>query len=194
MTSSMVWTRSAATATSVAPLVAVLVWGTALNGVMHFPYALQLAFGRTRLPLTINAILIGVSAPITVVLTATHGVIGGAASWVIMNGIYVVLGTWLTHRLLMPRAGGVWFARNVLLPLIVSLVVIAPVAWLAHEAALSALARLTLAAVAAVAAFGANVSLDRTAIERFLRSAGLAGVFKGRDGATEPEASETPSE
>ncbi len=179
------WTRDLATATSVAPLVAVLVWGTALNGVMHFPYALQLAYGRTRLPLTINAILIAVSAPITVILTATFGVVGGALSWVIMNGIYVVLGTWLTHRLLLPGVGGVWFARNVLVPLVVSVVVIGPIAWLVHDVSASSRVGVALAAVSALAAFAINVAMDRTAVERFLESVRPAST---------PRPSETPSE
>jgi O-antigen/teichoic acid export membrane protein len=52
------WTRNQAIASSVAPIIALLAVGTALHGVMHFPYSLQLAYGVTRLPLTINAILI----------------------------------------------------------------------------------------------------------------------------------------
>ena len=38
-----VWTGDAALAAATSPIVALLVLGTALNGVMHFPYALQLA-------------------------------------------------------------------------------------------------------------------------------------------------------
>ncbi len=167
------WTQNATTATNVAPLVSLLVWGTALNGIMHFPYALQLAFGKPRLPLTINAILIVVSAPITVSLTATQGVIGGAASWAILNGIYVLLGTWLTHRFLLRGIGGRWLARNVLVPLVVSLAVVGTAAWFILSQPASALLHVALAAVAALAGFVANVAMDRTAFARFLSSVGL---------------------
>ncbi len=185
------WTGNARTAASVAPLASLLVWGTALNGVMYFPYALQLAFGRTRLPLTINAILIAVSAPITVILTATYGVIGGAASWLILNGIYLLLGTWLTHRLLLPRVGG-GFARNVAVPMLVSLLVVAIAAWVMQDAPSSSLVRALLAAVAALGALAINVSLDRTAIERFVRSVRL-GSRREPDSVMRTGASETSS-
>jgi O-antigen/teichoic acid export membrane protein len=171
------WTGNRETATDVAPLAALLVWGTAFNGVMHFPYAMQLAFGRPRLSLTINAILIAVSAPITVVLTYTHGVIGGAASWAILNAIYVVLGTWLTNRLLMQGVRVAWLMRNVLVPLMVSWLVVGSAAWLVQLGSSSVL-HLVVAAVVAFLAFAANVLMDRTAAGRFLRSAGLAGMFK----------------
>ena len=168
-----VWTGKAATATSVAPLVSLLVWGTALNGVMNFPYALQLAFGRPRLPLTINAILIAVSAPITVMLTWTYGVIGGAASWAIVNAFYLLFGTWLTHRLMLRGIGAGWLGRNVLLPLAVSLLVLGTTAWSMRGGPDSAWLRLVLAGVSAMIAIGANVLLDRAAANRFLRSAGF---------------------
>ena len=173
-----VWTGNSSTATAVAPLAALLVWGTALNGVMHFPYALQLAYGRPRLPLTINAILIATSAPITVALTATNGVVGGAASWAILNGIYVLLGTWLTHRRLLPGIGRTWLSRNVLLPLMLSWLVVSAAAWLVRNGTSSSVIRIALAAVAAFIGFVANVLLDRTAASRFLRSVGLSEVFK----------------
>ena len=59
------WTGDPALATSAAPIVSLLLIGTALNGVMHFPYALQLAFGMAQLPLKINAILISAMIPTT---------------------------------------------------------------------------------------------------------------------------------
>ncbi|HUV22263.1 MAG TPA: oligosaccharide flippase family protein, partial [Gammaproteobacteria bacterium] len=40
----LVWTGSPDTAAKVAPLISLLVIGSALNGVMYFPYALQLAY------------------------------------------------------------------------------------------------------------------------------------------------------
>jgi O-antigen/teichoic acid export membrane protein len=173
-----VWTGNAGTAASVAPIVALFVWGTALNGVMNFPYALQLAFGRTRLPLTINVLLIAVSAPITVILTWTHGVVGGAASWAILNAIYLLFGTWLTHRLLLQGIGARWLGAVVLVPLVLSLLVVGAAAWSMRSEPVSEWLRLGLAGIATLVAVAINVSLDRAAADRFLRSLGLADVLK----------------
>ena len=49
------WIGDASLAKSVAPIIGLLAIGSVLHGVMHFPYALQLAYGNTRgLPLAIN--------------------------------------------------------------------------------------------------------------------------------------------
>jgi O-antigen/teichoic acid export membrane protein len=175
-----VWTQDATTAASVGPLVSFLVWGTALNGVMHFPYALQLAYGRTRLPLTINATLIVVSAPITIALTSTYGVIGGAASWAILNFLYLLFGTWLTHRELLRGNGARWLVADVLAPFVVSCVVLGAAAWWIRDVSDAPVPHLVLAAVATGLAILANVSFDRGAVQRLLRSAGLTGMLESK--------------
>jgi len=48
---------------------------------MHFPYALQLAYGMTRLPLLINSILMIALVPMTIFLALRYGAVGGAAAW-----------------------------------------------------------------------------------------------------------------
>ena len=117
-----VWTGNAALAKDAAPLFSFILVGTALNGVMHFPYALQLSSGASRLPLTINAILIVAMVPVTVTLSLSFGAIGGAVSWMILNFLYVLLGTWLTHRTLLVSEGLAWITRDVGLPAAVSTV------------------------------------------------------------------------
>ena len=112
----LLWTRDAALAQSAAPLVSVVLIGTALNGAMHFPYALQLASGLTRLPLVINAILLGTMLPLTVILTLKFGALGGAMAWASLNLVYLLVGTWLTHRHLLPRLGWSWLLVDVTAP------------------------------------------------------------------------------
>lgn len=117
------WTGNQQLAKTSASIVSLILVGTTLNGVMHFPYALQLACGNTKLPLTINALLIMVTVPITILLALSYGAVGGALAWAILNGIYVVLGTWLTHRTLLKGEGAKWLMCDVLPPLIVALVI-----------------------------------------------------------------------
>jgi O-antigen/teichoic acid export membrane protein len=118
------WTGNPGLAQSVAPVVSLFLIGTALNGVMHFPYALQLAYGMTRLPLMINGILIIVLIPATVFLALQYGVVGGASSWALLNGLYLFIGTWLTHRFLLKGIGLKWLFRDVALPLGISLLIV----------------------------------------------------------------------
>lgn len=118
------WTGDMALAISTAPVVSLFLIGTALNGAMHFPYALQLAYGMTRLPLMINGILITVMVPATIGLALKFGAIGGAAAWVLVNTLYLFIGTWLTHRSLLKGIGLKWLIMDVGFPLVVSLLVV----------------------------------------------------------------------
>lgn len=118
------WTRNQQLAISSAPIVSLFVIGTALNGVMHFPYALQLASGATKLPLTINAILIAIMIPATIIFASAYGALGGAAAWALLNIIYVVLGTWLTHRTILKEIGKAWLFGDVLFPLCIAGIIV----------------------------------------------------------------------
>jgi O-antigen/teichoic acid export membrane protein len=117
------WTRNQAIASSVAPIIALLAVGTALHGVMHFPYSLQLAYGVTRLPLTINAILIVVWIPLIIGFALKFGALGGAMAWLVLQVLYAVLGTWLTHRRLLKGVGRTWLFQDVGVPLGLSILV-----------------------------------------------------------------------
>ncbi|BCK88836.1 hypothetical protein MIZ01_2642 [Sideroxyarcus emersonii] len=114
------WTQDRELARSSALVVSLFLMGTSLNGVMHFPYALQLAYGETRLPLIINAILIIIMVPMTIYLAMSYGAAGGAGSWALLNCIYLLVGTWLTHRTLLKGAGTKWLLGDVLLPLFIA--------------------------------------------------------------------------
>lgn len=153
-----VWTGDAQLATAAGPLVALLVLGTTLHGVMHFPYALQLAHGLVRLPLLIATVLATAMVPLIIYLTSSHGASGGAAAWLLANAAYVVLGTWLTHRRLLIGAGTSWLLRDVGLPFAVSLFVIAGGSALLARAGTAAISH-SLALVVAVALAGAATSL-----------------------------------
>lgn len=115
------WTGNQELATSSSPVVSMFLIGTALNGVMHFPYALQLAYGETKIPIKINLALISIAVPTIIVLGKTYGAVGGATSWAILNFIYLLLGTWLTHRTLLKGVGVGWLFGDVTLPLCIAI-------------------------------------------------------------------------
>ena len=88
----LMWTGNLSLANASAPVVQLMLLGTTLNGVMNFPYALQLASGNTRIALTNSVILLLFMLPLTVVLSLEFGALGGAAAWAILNAFYVTSG------------------------------------------------------------------------------------------------------
>jgi O-antigen/teichoic acid export membrane protein len=148
-----IWTGNSVLASTTAPIVSLFLIGTALNGVMHFPYALQLAYGKTRLPLTINLILFIVMIPTTVLLAVNFGANGGATAWALLNSIYLFMGTWLTHRALLRGLGLRWLLSDVGLPLILSILVISVSGIAVHEYHHSNLIQLIIAGGLALLTF-----------------------------------------
>jgi len=110
------WTGSPGTAAHVSPIVRIIVIGTALNGMMILPHALQLAHGWTRIGLSINTALIIIIVPVIIVLTSRYGGIGGAAAWIILNCISMMIGVPLTHRRLLKGDAGRWCLTDMMLP------------------------------------------------------------------------------
>ncbi|QXE91539.1 oligosaccharide flippase family protein [Geomonas subterranea] len=117
----LLWTRNASTAEASFLIVSVLVAGTALNGLMNIPYALQLASGWTRLTLCTNTVAIVVLVPLVVIMTERFGAVGGASVWVILNGAYVLFSMHLMHRRLLPGEKWRWYREDVFYPLVASL-------------------------------------------------------------------------
>jgi O-antigen/teichoic acid export membrane protein len=115
------WLHDPAIAKSVAPITSLLVIGTCLNGLMNIPFALQLAYGNTRIGLTINLGLVAALAPAMILATFQYGVIGGAAMWGMINGLYLLVGLPLTHKYLLPGETADWIKLDVLPPLAVAL-------------------------------------------------------------------------
>jgi O-antigen/teichoic acid export membrane protein len=124
------WTRSEVVANAASPIASILVIGSALNGLMNLPYALQLANGWTSLGLAINVVLTVILAP-TIWFMATHyGAIGAALVWIVLNGSYMAAGIPLTHTRLLKGEGARWVRRDVAPPVLAAVVSIAVLAWL----------------------------------------------------------------
>jgi len=117
----LLWTQNPTTAEKTHLLVSILICGTALNGLMNIPYALQLAHGWTRLGVYLNAIGVVVLAPMIFVMTKNYGAVGGASAWVILNSVYFFVAIPLVHRRLLPHENWHWYGEDVGIPLIASL-------------------------------------------------------------------------
>lgn len=166
-----VWTGDPSTASSTASVVSLFIIGTALNGAMHFPYALQLAYGVTRLPLLINSVLVAIMVPATYALASRFGAEGGAGAWALLNAIYLFLGTFLTHRSLLKGLGIKWLVGDVGLPLLVSMLVVVGCGRWAASYELKSWANLGLGVLLCSLSFVLVVVLSpklRVVINRFL--------------------------
>lgn len=118
-----VWTQDAAIVANARVVMALLVAGTAFNGLMVLPYALQVAFGWTRLLLYFNAAAVLVLVPGVILLGMRWGGPGAAAMWLVLNASYVVIQPVIVHRRLLRGEVGRWYLHDVGRPLLAVLAV-----------------------------------------------------------------------
>jgi len=114
----VLWTQNAIIAESVAPIVSVWVIGTALNGLMHLPYAAQLAHGWTRLSVVANAIGVMLMIPAIMLLVPRYGGLGAAWIWVAITAGNLIIGVWVMHTRILKKQRLRWCAHDIGAPLI----------------------------------------------------------------------------
>lgn len=110
------WTHNLRIASNSGVILSILVTGTALNGLLSLPYALQLAHGRTRLALVMNIVSVLFVVPAIWWLGSRYGGPGAAAVWVALNLAYVAIGVPLMHRQVIAIGMRDWYLRDVLPP------------------------------------------------------------------------------
>ncbi len=167
----LVWTSNRAIASNVAPVIALLAIGSGLHGAMYFPYALQLAYGITRLPLTINIILMMAFLPLIIYFALTYGALGGALAWLVLHMMYMLLGTWLTHRRLLKGVGAGWLLQDIGIPLMLTLLIGVLGHFAVHGNEYAALVKLVCGSLLALVAMVLSVATSKG-----LRAAILANL------------------
>ena len=101
----------------------ILICGTAFNGIMHPPYALQIAYGWTSLSVYGNMIALIVLIPLLFYLTSKYGVIGGALPWLFLNLGYFIITISFMHLKILKHEKWKWYFNDVGIPLFTCLVV-----------------------------------------------------------------------
>lgn len=146
----ILWTNDSMITEKTYLLVSILICGTALNGLMNIPYALQLAHGWTKLGLFLNTIGVFVLVPMILFLTRYYGVLGGASVWVIINMSYIFIAIPLAHRRLLPHENWRWYWQDVGIPLLTSFIVagLARLLWPTNASGLGLLLCLASATIA----------------------------------------------
>ena len=169
----MIWLRDAAVADDVAPITALLAIGSALNAVMYFPYALQLAANKPKLAFMTIIVLIVLMLPLVLFLATRFGAKGGAFAWVVLGVLYVFLGTWLTGRKVMAFAGWPWLRSHVAVPLVATLLPALLGAWICRTLDAGPWMALGIGGLAALTGLGLGVATSFEAGE-FRQVVGIA--------------------
>jgi O-antigen/teichoic acid export membrane protein len=152
------WTGDAATAAKLALPLAILVAGTALNGLMNLPYALQLAHGWTRLTVISNLVALILGIPFCIWAVGHYGIVGAACLWFVINLGFVALNIPLMHRRLLRGELSRWYRRDLLPPAIGAATVALAAGWLLPSLPRSLHGMLLLTMASAVTLFCAAMA------------------------------------
>ncbi len=105
----LLWTRNPLTVEYTHTVLSLLVIGTALNGLMNLPYALQLAYGWTKLAFYTNLIAVIILVPSLIFMTMSYGPEGAASAWIILNCGYILISIHFMHKRLLPQEKWRWY-------------------------------------------------------------------------------------
>jgi O-antigen/teichoic acid export membrane protein len=119
----LLWTRNSVIAEKSHTILSLLIVGTALNGLMCLPYALQLATGWTKLTFYTNLIAVIILVPSIIYMTKWYGSVGAATVWVALNCSYIIINIQLMHRRLLPEEKWKWYFQDVGLPVGLTLLI-----------------------------------------------------------------------
>lgn len=117
----LLWTGDPAIANRVSTPMSILVAGSAFNGFVNIPYALQLAHGWTRLALGLNAGSLIIGIPLCLWAVPKYGMVGASLLWLTANMISFGIGVPLMHRVLLRGHVLRWYLRDILPPLFAGL-------------------------------------------------------------------------
>lgn len=116
------WTHNAQLAEKTHLIMSIVLVGTCMNGLMNMPYALQLAYGWTRLALMTNIIAASILAPLVIFGAKQYGVVGAASVWVLLNLGYMLIPLQIMHTRLLKDEKMNWYLWDVLLPASLTLI------------------------------------------------------------------------
>ncbi len=114
----LIWMRDPDVVKNTHVLLGVLVVGTALNGLLTMPYALQLAYGYTRIVLVQNIVCVIVLVPLLIIMINSHGAIGAAIVWVILNVGLLLFSIPAMHRRYLQQEMMKWYVIDVSIPVL----------------------------------------------------------------------------
>ena len=119
----LLWTGNTVLTENVFPLLVLLAIGAMLNGLMHIPHLLTLAYGWTRFGVYLNIIAVILLVPSMIWATLRYGAIGSAWIWVILNAGYILIGVHFMYRRLLVTEKWRWYGRDIILPMLATILI-----------------------------------------------------------------------
>jgi O-antigen/teichoic acid export membrane protein len=117
----LIWTQNQLITENTYLLVSILTCAMVLSGLMYIPYALQLAYGWTRLNIYTNLIAVILLTPLMILMTSQYGAVGGASVQLILNSGYVLIAIHFMHRRLLRHEKWRWYWEDVGVPLVAAM-------------------------------------------------------------------------
>lgn len=121
----LAWTGKPELAAKAAPVLVVLASGSLLHGMMHIPYALQLAHGWPGLAVRVNIAAVAILIPALLWLIPAYGPLGAALGWLGLSAAYILVTPHLMHARLLPGEKWRWYRDAVVRPLVSGCLVVA---------------------------------------------------------------------
>jgi O-antigen/teichoic acid export membrane protein len=117
------WTGNAETAANAAPILSMLMIGSAINAVLYLPYILQLAFGWTKLPFVAGLVSISILLPLMFPMTRHFGLVGAASMWAVLNVLNMLIAVPIMHRRLLPKEAWKYY-RDIGSPMLAAILMV----------------------------------------------------------------------
>jgi O-antigen/teichoic acid export membrane protein len=110
------WTNDNTLSENISPVLTVWLIGTGLNGLMHIPYAAQLAHGWSRLAMGANAIAAAIMIPAILYWVPKYGPIAAAWIWVGVNFLFLLAVIPVMHLRILRHQEKRWYINAVVNP------------------------------------------------------------------------------
>jgi O-antigen/teichoic acid export membrane protein len=116
-----IWVRSDSIASHAYWLVSLISLGTFMHSIVHIPYAIQFAYGKTKLVIWTNITSLLILFPILIILVQFYGALGGPIVWILMNlGNFLIM-VQLMHQDLLITEKKSWYCNDLLLPSLITI-------------------------------------------------------------------------
>jgi O-antigen/teichoic acid export membrane protein len=119
----LLWTHNPTIAEKSHLFVSILICGSAFNGLISLPFALQLASGWTRLSFYKTMISVILLVPLIIYMTTCYGATGAAIAWLVLNLSMFFLEIPIMHRRLLRAEKWRWYLQDVFIPLMTSIII-----------------------------------------------------------------------
>ena len=118
------WLGDSITASTVAPILSILIIGTMINCLMQVPYYLQTAYGWTGLNIAVNLICLLIVVPAIYLSVPAYGTIAPPIIWLLINICIFIITIPIMHSKLIPSEMRSWYVDDTLVPTFFVLLII----------------------------------------------------------------------